>query len=240
MLFALVSVVSAEDAKKDPFQTIRLGLEVDYTMPAMEQVNAQLNDGGDKVTTIGPAIGAMLSLDVAPAPFIMAGARLGYIYCMPGSAEYLFGTIKATANASLIPVELGISTNFELLSTPLSIMGGIYGGYGFAMASNKLDYDVLGVTASSTQNYDGSGFVGEFIASINYKLVSGVSINLNGGYRLAKILQLKQSADVTYTDSLGIDHTAGAKGDVLKDNSNNDLAYDFSGFNIGIGASVGF
>jgi hypothetical protein len=240
LLCALVSTVFAEDVKTQPYQTVKLGAEVDYTIAAMDQVNVQLNNNGSSVTKLGPAVALAVSLDVAPAPFIMGGARLGYIYCMPASATYLFGTVKETLNASLIPAEIGVSSNFEMLSTPITIMAGIYGGYGFASASSKFDYDIAGISASSTQNYDGAGFVGEMIASINYKMSSGISLNLNGGYRLAKITQMKQSADSTYTDSLGIQHTAGAKGDVLKDSDNNDLAFDFSGFKVGVGASFGF
>jgi hypothetical protein len=236
----LVSTAFAEDVKTQPYQLVRLGAEVDYTIAAMDQVNVRLNSGGSSVTKLGPAIGAMLSLELAPAPFIMGGARLGYIYCMPASATYNFGTDKQTLNAGLIPVEVGLSTNFEMLPAPIAIMAGIYGGYGFAGASYKNDYDIAGVTASSTQKYDGSGFVGELIASINYKLFTGLSLNLNGGYRMAKIAQMKQSENVSYNDSLGIQHSAGAKGDILKDNDNKDLAFDFSGFNIGAGVSLGF
>lgn len=222
------------------YKTVRVGFDVDYTMPAMEQVNSDLNDGGSSVAEINAGIAGMLDIEVALAPFIMAGVRGGYIYCLPGSASYLFDTYKQTVNAALIPVEIGVSTNFDLASTPISIMAGIYGGYGFAMTSYKTSFDVIGVTGEYTQPFDGAGFIGEFMASINYKMESGLSVNINGGYRLAKIMQLKQSADVNYTNSLGIPLTAGEKGDILKDSDNNDLAYDFSGFNVGVGVSMGF
>lgn len=240
-VFALPAI--AEDAVNNedkPYKTINVGLDIDYTMPAMNQLNAQLNDGGSDVTEMNAGVAAMINIDVAMAPFIMVGLRGGYIYCLPASATYLFGTIEQTINAGLIPVELGVIANFGLPSTPVSLMAGIYGGYGFASASYETKYDILGVTAESVQPFDGAGFVGEFMGKINYEMVSGVNVNLNAGYRLAKIMQLKQSKDVSYTDSLGISHSAGEKGDVLKDSDNTDMAYDFSGFNIGVGVSLGF
>jgi hypothetical protein len=240
LAFVLVSTSFAEDVKYAPFQTVRLGISVDYTMAAMDQVNEQLSNGGSDVTKLGPGIAAMADLNFALAPFIMAGARVGYVYLMPASGTYLFGTVKETLNGSIIPAEIGLNSNFELPATPISIMAGIYGGYGFGYASIKNDYNILGVSASSIQPYDGTGFMGELVASVNYKMSTGISINLNGGYRLAKIAQLKQSQDVTYTDSLGISHSAGKKGDVLKDSDNNDMPFDFSGFNIGLGLSMGF
>lgn len=222
------------------YKTVRVGFDIDYTMPAMDQVNTQISSGGNDVVEINAGIAGMLDIEVAMAPFIMAGIRGGYVYCFPGSASYLLDFNNQTVNAALIPVEIGVSTNFDLASTPISIMAGIYGGYGFAMASYENNYDILGVTAKSIQPFDGAGFIGEFMASINYRMESGLSVNINGGYRLAKIMQLKQSSDVTYTDSLGFSHTAGEKGDVLKDSDNNDLAFDYSGFNIGAGISMGF
>ncbi|MCE5301084.1 MAG: hypothetical protein LLG37_09490 [Spirochaetia bacterium] len=234
-VFALPAV--SEDK---PYKTIRVGFDVTYTMPAMGALNAQLNNEASDISEMNAGIACMLDLEAAPAPFIMTGLRGGYIYCMPASATYLLGTVKQTINAALIPLEIGVSTNFGLESKPVSIMAGIYGGYGFASASYENNYDVLGVTAKAVQPYDGAGFVGEVMASINYKMDSGFSVNINGGYRLAKIMQLKQSSDVSYIDSLGISHTAGEKDDILRDSDDNDLVYDFSGFNIGAGISMGF
>ncbi|PKL92099.1 MAG: hypothetical protein CVV21_04945 [Candidatus Goldiibacteriota bacterium HGW-Goldbacteria-1] len=240
-VFALPAI--AEDAVNNedkPYKTINVGLDIDYTMPAMNQLNAQLNDGGSNVREMNAGIAMMLNVDAAMAPFIMVGLRGGYIYCLPAGADYLFETVKQTINAGLIPVEIGVITNFSMASTPISIMAGIYGGYGFALASYETKYDILGVTAESVQPFDGAGFVGELMGKVNYEMVSGINVNINAGYRLAKIMQLKQSKDVSYTDSLGISHSAGEKGDVLKDSDNTDMAYDFSGFNIGVGVSLGF
>jgi hypothetical protein len=202
-------------------------------MAAMEQVNTDLNKGSN-VTNLGTGISGMVDLDVVLAPVLMAGLRGGYIYCMPASAEYLLYP-TTTINASLIPVEAGVTANLEIPNVPLSIMAGIYGGYGFAAASYK--YDALG--SSATFPYSGNGFIGEAVATINYKLSSSLSLNINGGYRLANIPKLTETEDVSYS-ILGIPIPVGTKGDVLKNFDGNDLALDFSGFSIGAGFSLGF
>ena len=232
MACALVSTAFAED---QAYKKVRLGFTADYTMSVMSQVNTELNRGTG-VTAIGPGVSGMVNLDVVLLPVLMAGVRGGYLYCMPATAIYLAGTVKETFNASLIPAEAGVTANLEIPNMPLSVMVGAFGGYGYAMSSVKKD--IIG-NVSYTQPYTGGNFIGEVVGTINYKLSSSLSLNINGGYRLANITQLTQSEDVTYT-LVGVPVSAGAKGDVLKDSSGKTLAFDFSGFNAGVGFSLGF
>jgi hypothetical protein len=238
LALAFVSTAFASDENK-PYQMIKLGVDVDYTMVAMDAVNAQMNKNSSSVTNLlGSSVAAILEGDLILAPFLTAGARVGYIYCMPSTVNYnLLSLIiqKTTLNASLIPVEVGVSANLDLSGTPISVMVGIYGGYGIATASYENN---VRVGDTYTQPYDGGGVIGEVLGKINLKLASGLSLNINGGYRLAKIAQMKLSKDVSYT-ALGVTIPVGTKGEVRKD-SGTDVIFDYSGLNIGIGICLGF
>jgi hypothetical protein len=222
-------------------QTVRLGVDVDYNLVAMDQVNKQLNKGV-KVTNLNSGISGMLDLDVAVAPFLTLGARAGYLNCAAASAtyDYLVYNQTTTLNTTLIPLEVGVGTNFAIPATPISIMAGVYGGYGFASASLKEDFNALGQTASVTEPYTGGGFVGDLAAAINLQLFSALSLNINGGYRLAKISQMTLTQDVNYNGIPYVSIPVGSKGDVLKDSDNNAMVFDYSGFHAGAGLSLGF
>jgi hypothetical protein len=207
----------------------------------MGAVNKELNKGTN-VTEVNGGVSGMLDFDLSLAPFLLVGARAGYLYDMPGSASYnyVLYTQTKTLNAALIPVEVGVSANVDVPSLPISLMAGIYGGYGFAYASVKNDINVFGQTSTYTQPYDGRGMVGELLASVNFKLNSALSFNINGGYRVAKVAQMKQTQDVSYNLIPGVAIPVGSKGDVMKDSNNNDLEFDYSGLNLGVGLSIGY
>ena len=231
----------AFDSGAAPDQTTRIGVTADYTWTTMDQVNKQLNKG-TKVTPLHSGITGMLEFDIVLVPFLMVGARGGYLYCLPASASYNYVLYNQTTtiNTSLIPVEAGVSAITELPATPISITAGVYGGYGFAFSSFKNDISASGRTSAFTQPFSGGNFIGEVLAAINFKVSSAVSFNVNGGYRLAKIAQMLQSRDVNFNGIPGVSVPVGAKGDILKDYNNSDLAFDFSGYSIGIGLSRGF
>ena len=230
---AFVTSVCAADA---PAQLTRFTVDVDYTTAAFGAVNSELNKGTN-VTVFGGGVAGYANLDLALLPILLVGVRGGYMYCMPAAADYLFGAFKETDNASLVPLEVGVSVNLELPSMPVSVMAGVYGGYGLANASYKIDNTVLAQTY--TQAYSGQSVIGEILAAFNFKLSPGMSLNINGGYRVAKIAKMTLNEDVNYT-ILGIPVSAGKKGDVSKDSNGNNMEYDFSGLNIGAGISMGF
>jgi hypothetical protein len=222
-------------------EKVRIGVDVDWAWTAMDQVNKQLNKG-ENVNSLHSGFAGMLNVDIIAAPFLMIGARSGVIVSQPASAKfnYVIYNQTTTIKTSMIPLEAGVSAIFELPTTPLMIKAGVYGGYGFAFASFKNDIDASGQTASFTQPFNGGSFVGELLATVNLKLSSALSLNLNSGYRFAKVSKVEQSEDVAYSGIPGVSIPVGAKGDILKDTDNNDLEVDFSGFNIGMGFSVGF
>ncbi len=231
------TAIAAESGVK----TFRVGAHVDYTWVAMAQVNKQMNKGAN-VTNLNSGIGGMLDLDMALAPFLLVGARAGFLYFPSArtSYNYVLYNQKTTINTSLIPLEAGLIVKLELPATPISIMAGVYVGYGFAFASFKNDIDAIGQTATFTQPFNGGGFIGELPAEVNFKLSSVVSLNIIAGYRYAKIAKMLQSEDVRYNGIPGISIPVGAKNDILKDSDNNNLAFDFSGVNIGAGLSLSF
>jgi hypothetical protein len=184
----------------------------------------------------------MVEADIGLAPFLMVGVRAGYLHCMPASVHYNYVLYDQTTtlNASLIPLEAGLSVVFEVPATSLSLMAGVFGGYNFARASYKSEIIASNQTETITLPYTGGGFIGELIATINLKMNSLLSLNVNGGYRFAKIPQMVQAKDISYNGIPGISILVGEKGDILKDSENEDLMFDFSGFLVGVGFSVGF
>ena len=236
----LAPQISAEEKTGQPGQKVRVGISAGYTQSSMSRVNSDLSQNATGVTALGPGTAAMLDIDFDLAPFVMAGLRGGYIYCLPASAAYASGSQKLTLNASFAPVEIGFNAWFEVPDTAFSLAAGIYAGYSYANVTYRSVFELPGISRVTARAFDGMGFTSEITASAGYKLAPGLSLSLNGGYRLARIARLRQSESATYTDSPGIPHSAGTKGDILKDSNNNDLAFDFSGFNIGLGLSKGF
>ena len=207
----------------------------------MDQVNTQLNRG-TSAKTIHSGVSGMINFDFALMPFLMFGLRGGYLSCMPGTANYnlLVYNQTTTVNTYLLPAEAGLIANLELPVMPISLLAGMYVGYGFGFASFKNDISALGLSTTFTQPYDGGSVIGELLVRANLRLLAALSVNVNAGYRLAKIAQMKQSQDISFTAIPGITVPVGAKGDVLKDSDNADMAFDYSGFNIGAGVSLDF
>lgn len=242
ILIGVLSIISAASATEASFnESFKIGFDVDYTMLAMDNVNSELNKG-TSVTEVNSAIAPILNFDVALAPFLFIGARTGYLFCMPGKSTYnlLLYNLTSTLHSSFLPLEAGLNIKLQVPATPISINAGIYGGYGFAFASYKNDESLLGQTSTFTQPFNGGGFTGEAIARVNFQSASALSLNVNGGYRLANIEKMEQSKDVRYTDIFGITKSVDEKGAILKDSNNKDLPFDFSGFSIGIGLSLSY
>lgn len=223
-------------------QIIRLSGNLSYNMLNMAQLNSQLNRGIE-VTTMDTGISAMVDANLIVTPSIMIGARTGYLYCLPGNStlDYLLFKQKTTVNASLVPVELGFSINFELPEMPISLLAGIYAGYGFASASVQTEIvPIIGPTATILQPYAGRGYVGEAIVSLDVKLNPVMSINVNGGYRVAKIAKVEQTKEVAFNGIPFVAIPVGSEGEVYKDSDDKEMMFDFSGLNIGVGISLCF
>ena len=236
-------VESTPEPVVDPnAQAFRITLGVDYTTVGMKQANDSMNDDYN-IKLFGSGILTTLDLGIAIYPFLMAGPKVGYLYCFAAGSEHNYpGPIntKTEMNAALVPIEAGAILRFELPGTSVAVSAGAYAGAGLAFISNNVDVtNGASQKASYVQRFDGLGFTGELTAALEIKLIKGVDLNINGGYRLAYVQNVKQSEDVQYSfDS--ITYTAvGSKGDVMQDAANTDVPFDFSGMNIGIGISLG-
>jgi hypothetical protein len=242
LVLFMVPMASATDSKSDAYQLVRAGIDVDYFTAAMGQVNTELARGpfNTSVTKLGGGIGAMADLDLAILPYVMLGARAGYLYSMPGSNDnnYIIYSQKTTLDSSLIPIEVGGCINLDIPSFPASIMAGIYGGYGIATASYQNEVNALGQTTTYTDPYMGGGFVGEILARVSIKMSSALSFNINGGYRTADIAQMKQTTDVNSTIYPTV--PSGPKNKVLTDSNNNNMAFDYIGLSLGVGVALSY
>src|SRR5512133_2222071 len=199
-------------------ENVRIGVDVDWAWTKMDDINKQLNKG-ENVNSLHSGFAAILNFDVVATPFLMVGGRTGIVFSQPASAlyNYVVYNQKTTISSSIIPIEAGVSALWELPTTPLSIKVGAYAGYGFALVSFEKDINALGTTSSFTQPYTGGSFVGELLATLNFKLSPALSLNVNSGYRVAKVLELKQSKNINYNGIPGVSIEVGEKGDILKD-----------------------
>jgi hypothetical protein len=205
-----------------------------YTTLAMGQVNSSINQAPANFTKTTIQNGFYVGADggFTVFPFLKIGPRVEYVQANPGSAD--LGSITTTLNTNLIMGELGITVDSSLPLTGLSVIGGLYGGYG--EVNGTLTSAGQGFAYDGTINGDGGGFVGEVAAQLRYKLVAGLSIGLDLGYRLADIATVNQ-------DSTTIPANANNNGKPLIYQSNSNTAgdaFDFSGLNIGGAVSFDF
>lgn len=239
---AAVQIPPADEPQNDAdSQAIRMTLNMDFTTVNMKQANDAMRDDYN-VTNLGAGFIGTFDLGIAVYPFLMLGPRVGYLYCFPAVSELVLPGLNTNTSmdVSLIPVEAGATLRFGLPGTAISLSAGAFGGIGFAHVINNVDVTNVGSqTASYVQPFDGIGFCGEINAAVEIKIVKNVDFNVNAGYRLANIINVKQSENVDYSLNSVI-HTVGIKGETMKDASNTDVPFDFSGINIGIGISLGF
>lgn len=164
-------------------------------------------------------------------PFVKIGPRVEYVQANPGSLD--LGSVTNTLNANLLMGEVGITVDSSIPLAGLSVIGGIWGGYG--EANGALTSAGQGAANDGTTNGDAGGFVGEVAAQLRYKIVAGLSIGLDLGYRMADIANVDQT-------STTIPNSALNNGKPLIPQANGTTAdsFDFSGVNIGGAISFDF
>lgn len=191
-----------------------------YATLAMADLNDALSKSGTvSSTSINSGFYVALDAGIAIFPFLKLVPRVEYVQANAGIAKNL-GT-ESTVNANIVPLELGLAVDASLPLTGLSVRGGVWGGYGSATATISNKNIATGITTGTL--YQGSGFVAEGLAAIRYDLVPMVAISLEAGYRLNNIAKMSDTS-----------------GNSLKKSATEDMAFDFSGANIGLGLSVGF
>jgi len=188
-----------------------------YAGVGMSDVNDILTksaSGGSAATLMNSGFYAGAQAGITLMPFLKIGPRFEYVQSGQGKVG------NYTVDANLSSYELGISSDVSLPLVGLSVEGGVWGGYG--MAGTKLSNSLI--TDSSTGS--GSGFVANVGAQLRYKLVAGLFIGVDLGYRMANIANV--NADKT-------DSNYGSKaGDpFFKKTDGSQASVDFSGLNAG-------
>lgn len=201
-----------------------------YTTLAMGDVNDNVDFAstfiGGTATKFsgGYYVGADAAFPIFP--FLKIGPRVEYI---AGSAKADGPSSKFTSDAALIPLMLGISTDWSLPLTGLAVKGGVYGGYGMGTLKSALTGGATG-----TQDASGGAFVGEIAAQARYSILPLLSLGLDLGYRLAKLPTMKVDAETgTFSGNVGKNlQSYGGSG--------KETAVDFSGVNIGATLAFNF
>jgi len=176
-----------------------------YTTLDMADLNAKLPAGSTKIDG-GYYVGADAGFSLMP--FIKIGPRVEYISASQGSIK--MPLYQETIEPTLTSAELGLSTDWSLPLTGLGISGGVWGGYGWM--ATKLT--IPGATA----NLSSGNAVGEALVRLKYSIFSPLSVELEGGYRVAKMtnLSIDKGSAIGYPD------------------------FDFSGMNLGGGLNLNF
>ena len=184
-----------------------------YATMAMGDVNGVIDSAaGPGVTTTKMTSGFYAGADagITVMPFLKVGPRLKYLQAGEGKISN-GGT--ATIDANLMEYEVGVTADTSLPLTGLSVLGGLWVGYGMANAT----VNPGGLFPGSSQNGTGGGFVGELGAQVRYKLFMGLSLGVDLAYNMANIKTVNQSNGQT----------------LLNNTSGGNAGFDFSGLNAG-------
>ena len=200
-----------------------------------------MNYGGTGSTSL-TKFGSGMFLAVDAGYEVLSGISIGpkivYLSCSQakitaeGSLSGLSFKIEQTVDASLMPLMVGGYYSTKI-TDKISLLGGIYLGYGLANLKSVARGEQTGQPSQSVEvPNDGSGFVGEISADVKYAIAPNVSLGVNLGYRLAKIDELKATKDVP--------EIYVKKGDVIKDANGKTIPADYSGLTIGVGLTFKF
>ena len=172
--------------------------------------------------------GYMAGLEVAsglliPLPFVEIAAR-GEI--AGATSEYLYeGSGQFASNKSDLLLTnglLGLVVGIDLPLTGLGLGLGAYGGYGY-LVDKSTSASQIGLSSSASgAQYTGSAFVSELEAKLKYSLIPMVALDIFGGMRFANFASISDGNNT------------------LKNSKGENLAFDMSGFNAGVGLTVGF
>lgn len=153
---------------------------------------------------------------------LKADLKIQYIQTQTATQRFTFDfsggpyIFNQDEQLDLLPVLLGLSADYPL--GPFCLTGGLSGGYGFAHLAGDTTNQNMGfahLPATGTHNGDGGGFVAEASVKATVQVASGVSLGLQGGYRMANLGEL-HNGDRAWA---GVDGSAPT--------------FDLSGWNVG-------
>lgn len=234
------------------FAALNLGIQAGYSYSSM----ADLNRNWDKIkadsqnNTTNPTTASFskygnamfANIDLGFGDSIQFGPRVGIQYVFP--AKYsglqevvpgLFIPVDTSSDALLIPLMLGASVKLDP-GLPFLITASAYGGWGIGYAFDNTTYNGIGPYLTA---YNGGGFMADLSATCEFKLQEWFTLGLNAGYRWANITGMKVIQGVN-VNVPGYGQVNIKTDNPLANTSNQSLAVDFSGINVGLGANFRF
>jgi hypothetical protein len=157
------------------------------------------------------------------APMLKVGPRIEMV---DGSSATTFSGAEFDAEARVIPLELGVSTDMPL-AAGLSLDGGLYMGYG--LTSSHMDFSQGGGSFDA----NGDCFVGEAQVAAKYQIVPLLSLGLNLGYRYT-------TSNTMVTSNANGLFVAGNGHNLPNFEHGGDAKADFSGANLGGAVTFSF
>jgi len=216
-----------------------------FTTLTMGDFNGEMDKSAASTLTLIPAgstvetthvnNGLYIGADAGFAffPIVKIGPRIEYISA--GQAKLVVttpgSTVTNTIDSSLLMAELGVSSDWGLPLSGLSVSGGLWGGWGMANGSDK--YSGFNTPADGTYTLSGSGLTAEAAARLKYSIIPLLSVGLELGYRYAPISKLTADKDLP-------GQSDGDKKVLQKNGSTDPVAMDYSGLNVGLGVNLNF
>jgi len=176
---------------------------------------------------------------------ILIGVRSGLQYIFPSTYSgfrlvnippLTWMTTETSIANYLIPVLAGINLYFPMEDSAIAINLGGYAGWGLAYCSQTTKYNG---SEPLLALYGTNGFVADFTASVEVKLLPFLAVSLNGGYRYANMINYKNINKVS-GNVPGFGLITIPTNDPFNDNNGKPVAVDFSGINIGVGIDLRF
>ena len=170
----------------------------------------------------------------SPIPGLSIGPRVEYIGGLSGGLEMTEASTgdytKVQFTNSLLPILGGATFVVALPELPISVGGGVYMGYGIAGGGYKISVNT-GTTNSAEISFGGGTFVTDLNLNANMD-IGPVKGGLLFGYRIANVAEMKATKSNV---DMGI-----KEGDLIQDPDGKAMAFDYSGFVVGLNFSMGF
>ncbi|MEI7641363.1 MAG: hypothetical protein WCJ46_07675 [bacterium] len=216
-----------------------------YTTVSMKIFNDNLQLSYDSMGTPPPGYVKKLTkltqgflvggeVGYSPMPGLSIGPRVEYIGVLTGGVEATQASTgyyyKVQFTNYLLPIMVGSTYVVALPELPISVGGGVYMGYGIAGGGYKISVNT-GTTNSAEISFGGGTFVTDLNLNANMD-IGPVKGGLLLGYRIANVAEMKATKSNV---DMGI-----KEGDLIQDPDGKAMAFDYSGFVVGLNFSMGF
>ncbi|MCE5300397.1 MAG: hypothetical protein LLG37_05930 [Spirochaetia bacterium] len=252
-LFTVIALVFACPS----FAEIRIGVSGGYSYSSLDSLNSYWEtiktDAAAYTTTsnadwkaYGNGLFGNIDIGVNLNTNILAGIRTGLQYIFPSTytgfrlvnvppPNWMY--TETSIDNYLIPIMAGLNMYLPLGSeSVVAVNVGAYAGWGLAYCAQSTKYND---SSALLAIYGTNGFVADLTAAIEFRLLKLLSVNLNCGYRFAKMTNFKNVESVSATVP-GYGLYIIPSNDPFNDNSGKPVDVDFSGINIGAGVNLMF